>query len=194
MSRKFKKVNIERLKTIYMDEFQKLGKTKEEAEKSIDDKIKFAKMIDEDVNFIVNRGKSILQNEGKNEQLAKQLEWARSEGASDNDIIIWYNLSSIERALIIECDNMYRSYLFWDLIVRDRLSKEEAARIVHKTFPLYGNVDSETNMDDDDKPLPFELKDRINRFMPKQKNLKERIDKYSSVNAFIRDEIKKGNL
>jgi hypothetical protein len=50
----------------------------------------------------------------------------------------------------------------------DRLSEEEAAKEVKKYFPIFGDPDDTSTSSGDDRPLPCELKDRINIYIQKK--------------------------
>ena len=64
---------------------------------------------------------------------------------------------------------------------------------------IYGDPDDPSQPTGDDKVLPRELKDRVNRYIEKREHtdkdeFKKEIEDSSSFNAFIRKEIKRGNL
>lgn len=76
---------------------------------------------------------------------------------------------------------------------------DEAAIQIRKFYPIYGDSNDTTHTTGDDRPLPYELKDRIDVYI--EKRVKENSEKYksevqqsSTFNALIRKEIKAGNL
>ena len=70
---------------------------------------------------------------------------------------------------------------------------------VRKFHVIYGEPDDTTHTVGDDRPLPEELKDRINIYIIKrpstdQDKYKKEIEESSTLNALLRKEIKIGNI
>jgi len=70
---------------------------------------------------------------------------------------------------------------------------------LRKHRAIFGNPDDITDITGKDRPLPYELKDRINIYIENKsqkepEQFKKDIEKSSSFNALIRKEIKKGNI
>jgi hypothetical protein len=70
---------------------------------------------------------------------------------------------------------------------------------VEKSLPIYGDPDDTSHKTGDDRPLPDELKNRINIYIEKRvrdnpEKYKNEIEESSTFNALIRKEIKAGNL
>ena len=126
------------------------------------------------------------------------LEKKRKEGVKDQDIRKWYSLHPLERRTMLEFDNITRTADF----IKERnkgKTEEQAAKIVRKCHPIFGDSDDTTDTAGDDRPLPFELKDRINLYNTKRcqdnpEQFKKEISKSSTYNAWVREEIKKGNI
>ncbi|MHB8278027.1 MAG: hypothetical protein ACYDIA_10300 [Candidatus Humimicrobiaceae bacterium] len=122
----------------------------------------------------------------------------KNEGVTDPDIRSWWDLHYLERAFIEELDNFFK--MMSHLISRDQgLSVEETAKRTRHAFIIYGQPNDISHTTGDNRPLPFELKDRINRYVEKRtkENLttfKNEIENYDTYNAFIRSEIRKGNI
>ena len=62
-----------------------------------------------------------------------------------------------------------------------------------------GNPDDTAHTTKDDRPLPYELKDRINIYVEKRRQsdpnkFRKEIEQSSTFNALVRKEIKKGNI
>ena len=96
-------------------------------------------------------------------------------------------------------DFISRFTLFLKLREEDGLNEEEAAKRVGKSFPIFGDPDDITLSTGEDRPLPYELKDRINIYVEKRsqtdpKQFKREIELSSSFNALVRKEIEKGNI
>ena len=142
-----------------------------------------------------NFGDIVLTNGKFKSALAK----IRNEGVRDEDIRWWWNMHDLERRMMLKVDDINKSALFIKLIEKDGLDEKEAARRVRKSFPIFGDPDDTTHTFGEDRPLPYELKDRINFYIEKMsqtdpEKLKKEIEKSSTINALIRKEIKKGNI
>ena len=122
----------------------------------------------------------------------------KNEGVTDSDIRSWWDLHYLERAFIEELDNFFK--LMGHLNSRKQgLSVEESAKRTRYAFIIYGQPNDTSHTTGDNRPLPFELKDRINRYVEKraEKNpsaFKSEIQNYETYNAFVRAEMRKGNI
>jgi len=147
----------------------------------------------------LNFGDILLKKEATDEKIRSILAKKRKEGVKDEDIRWWWNMHDLERRMMLKIDDIFRLALFAKLVEEDGLTKEEAAKRVRKLFPIFGDPDDTTHSSGDDRPLPYELKDRINNYTMKRSMLdperyKKEIEESSSFNALIRKEIRKGNL
>lgn len=63
---------------------------------------------------------------------------------------------------------------------------------------MFGNPDDTTLTSGDDRPLPYELKDRVNTWMHKEMaspdEFRRRVEESSTFNALVRSEIRAGRL
>ena len=138
------------------------------------------------------------------ETIKQKLPRIRNEGVRDEDIRWWWNLCNVERCMMLECENFFKSALF---LSEAQNSNASAAGIKVRKFhpvydPIYGDPIYTTDtiqLTGDDKPLPCELKNRINIYIDKRamgaaEKYKNEIEQSSSFNALIRREIKAGNL
>jgi hypothetical protein len=134
----------------------------------------------------------------------------RAEGVTDADIRYYWNLNEIERRWVVEDDNLARMAAYMQALQESppNLSRDEvtawAAGRVRVFFPMYGDPLDRSNTDGDDRPLPYELKDRVNRYLNAysvrfvgrradfEKEL--RAGGFETVNAFVRSKISKGHL
>ncbi|OIP13805.1 MAG: hypothetical protein AUJ99_00875 [Caldisericum sp. CG2_30_36_11] len=132
----------------------------------------------------------------------KIVDKARKEGATDEDIREFWNLNDLQRRMVIWSENLHRVAMA-SYLLRPGLSKDEekkAAAKIRKTFPMYGDPDNTKVTSGDDRPLPHELRGKVDRWRIKiineegEEKIKERLDRYSTFNAMVRDEIRKGNL
>jgi hypothetical protein len=111
-------------------------------------------------------------------------------GANESDIKLWWNLSDLERRMIIWEDSIFRITTF-TCYQSDGCSFDEAGTKLRKAYPLYGDPSDESNTKGDDRPLPNELHERINRMTAEWAPLyvQQYSKTYNTMNAFIRDEL-----
>lgn len=151
------------------------------------------------LNLPLNLGDILLEKESSEEKTKSMLAKRRNEGVRDEDIRWWMNRHELDRKMMIKIDDMNRLALFIKSREEDGLTKDEAAIRVKKFFPIFGDPNDTSTSTGDDRPLPFELKDRINIYIENRSQLdsemyKKEIEKTSSFNALIRNEIKKENV
>ena len=129
----------------------------------------------------------------------------RQEGVTDDDIRIWWNMTSVEQRFAIEQDNQgHLAYIMWAISEghasgpTNEETLDEAAELLRKSHPLYGDPDDTRNTTGDDRPLPYELKDRVNRYVVRRAvdpdAYKREVDRSSTFNALVRQEIRAGSL
>jgi len=133
------------------------------------------------------------------ESIRQEIPAKRKEGVTDGDILLWWNLCDIERWVILEKDNQTNVSYLVNCIQNHNLSMDDAMSRLRKFYPLYGNPEDTSNTKGNDRPLPYELKDRINTYMRKRvssdpEKYKKEVEKSSTFNALIRKEIKAGKL
>jgi hypothetical protein len=144
-------------------------------------------------------GDRLLERELVDERVRALLEKKRAEGVNDRDIRWWWNLSHLERALMAKLDQLNRHVLLRQFIEEEELSPEEAAKKLRTYDPLYGEVDDAPTGSPDDQPLPYELKERVRRYVQRRAildaaALTRDIEGSSSFNHLVRKELKRGNL
>ena len=149
-------------------------------------------------------GESKAENE-KIEKVAqifrRKLEYKRQEGVRDNDIKWWWNLHDVERKMLDQVDIFHRVALLI-FLSEQGLSGEERISEMRKAHPIYGEATLADNIPEgDDRPLLFELKDRINIFINKcsmnsetAEKLRLELENFSSFNAFIRNKIRQDEI
>jgi hypothetical protein len=120
---------------------------------------------------------------------------ARNEGAKDDDISEWWNLHDLQRRMVLWSEEVFRYANFLSFLDQG-MDADEAMRRVRYMFPMYGDPNETTHVSGEDRLLPHELRGRVDRY--REKHGAEAILKWSSsfstFNAFIRSEIKKGRL
>jgi hypothetical protein len=196
------------LEELYIPIFQKtMGMSLSQAKKFFQDMFQLAKeesLKGNTKNFPQNYGELLLEAESIDEKTKEMLAKKRIEGVRDEDIRWWWNMHDYERWMMIKIDENSRMVLFLDEIKKSNANnlekaQEEAAEKVRKFFPMYGDPDDTTHTKGNDRPLPYELKERINIYMEKCKEkdidkFKEDIENSSTFNSLIRNKIKSGNL
>jgi len=151
------------------------------------------------INLPVNLGDILLEQESTRQETKAMLSKRRREGVRDEDIRWWMNRHELDRKMMTKVDDISKLALFKKSMEEDRLSEEEAAKKVKQYFPIFGDPDDTSTSSGNDRPLPFELKDRINIYIQRRsqtdpEKYKEEIVESLSFNALIRKEIKKGNV
>lgn len=149
-------------------------------------------------NLPSNLGDIFLQGEKTDENTRLKFEKKRKEGVRDDDIRWWYNLNDVERKMLCKTDDLFKLVGYKEQRKRG-LSEQEAAEQIRKYHPIFGNPDNTTFAREEDRPLPLELKDRINIYIEKRakensEKVKKEIESFSTFNALIRKEIKAGNI
>lgn len=149
-------------------------------------------------NLSPNFGDILLEKESTDEKIKSMLAKLRQEGVTDEDIKWWWNMHDLERRMMQQEDFMSRFSLLLKL-KDDGLDEEEAAKEIAKRFPIFGNPDDTEFGIGDDRPLPYELKDRINIYIQKRsrtdlEGFKKAIEYSTSINSLIRKAIAKGKI
>jgi hypothetical protein len=144
-------------------------------------------------------GDVLLQREKTDETVRNAFAPKRADGVTDKDIALWWNMHDLERRLICKIDEMNRILTFDNLVQAKGVAEPEAARIVAKRFPVYGDREHLVLGTDDDRPLPFELKWRINRYITERtqagpEGFNAEVEASTSLNALIRKAIQQGKL
>ncbi len=142
-------------------------------------------------------GDRLLEKEKIDGKTKEKFEIKRKEGVRDEDIRWWFNLDDIERRMMLKVDMAHISTLFISELDKGKI-EDDADKTVRKYHPIYGDLNDESHGTGDNRPLPFELKDRINIYIEKQginnPEYKEKIEKSSTFNALVREEIRSKNI
>lgn len=167
----------------------------------------------ESLNLPMKYGDILLEKESTDERVKETLAKKRKEGVRDEDIRFWWNLPDLERSMVVQADSVIRMEPFV-ISIGKGMDKYEAAAEVRKIHPIYEDHDykylikeqksafqfrSLTNTTGEDRPLPYELKNRINKYIEKMlreniEELKKDMENFSTFNALVREEIRKGNI
>lgn len=184
----------------YVPMLQMMGMSSSQAKNNFHDMLKLAKeesQAEGSSNLPQNFGDILIERESTNDKFRSMLAKRRKEGVRDEDVRWWWNMHDLERRMMLKVDEIFRLSLFKELMEEEGLGEEKAAKEVRKLFPIYGDPEDTTNTNGDDRPLPEELKDRINIYIEKRsltdpEEYKKQIKESSTLNALIRKEIKKG--
>ena len=144
-------------------------------------------------------GDRLLERELVDDRVKVLLEKKRAEGVTDHDIRWWWNMSHLERALVAKLDQLNRQLLLRQFIEEQELSPEDAANKLRTYDPLFGEIDEAPPGSPDDQPLPYELKERVRRYVQRRAivdaaALARDIEDSSSFNHLVRKELKRGRL
>jgi len=159
---------------------------------------KVASKKDGTANLSINSGDMLLEAEADKPDIKAMLTEKRKEGVRNEDIRWWWNMHDLERCIMVKIDNLPRMAMYTHNLEHG-MSFEEAAAKVRKCHPMYGEPNDTSNTIGEDRPLPYELKDRVNNYIEKKtlsdpEGLKKKVEKSSSLNALVRDEIREGNI
>jgi hypothetical protein len=189
-----------RLVSVYTEVLQGAGYSRDEAERRVKDAIqRFSRETgDEGPDDLPDKkGDHIIEGakEGRDD-CRRIVRAAKDEGATEEDIRRWWNRSSVERRLICWAEKIAVRDPMYETAKEYGLSDEEARRKVRQFFPVYGDPDEAEDMADEDRPLPHELRDRIEKYRRTQdrSDMREKLKDFSSYNAFVRHEIREGKL
>jgi hypothetical protein len=144
-------------------------------------------------------GEILLKREPTDEKVQTAFAPKRAEGVTNEDIALWWNMHDLERRMICKVDEMNRILLFEKLVQGSGMTELEAAQSVAKRFPVYGDREHLVLGTDDDRPLPYELKWRVNRYLTERakadpEGFQEAAEVFTSMNALLRKAIRQGEL
>ena len=120
---------------------------------------------------------------------------ARNEGARDQDIAEWWNLHDLQRRMVVWSEEVFR-YANFRSFLEQGLDADEAMRRVRRIFPMYGDPRDTTHVTGEDRPLPHDLRGRVDAYREKYgaEATQGWSGGYSTFNAFVRAEIGRGKL
>ena len=143
-------------------------------------------------------GDQLLQRESTDPSVQEQLAKKRHEGVTDADIRWWWNLPAIERVLMEKVDGLQR-YTICLKGSGEGHTPGQAAATLRKLHPMYGDPADTSETTGDDRPLPYELKDRVNSYIQKRSHddplaYKKDIANSPTFNALVRKGIRNGQI
>ncbi len=103
------------------------------------------------------------------ESIRQKLPRKKEEGVRDEDARWWWNLNDVERRMMLAQDLATKSAAVLGLLDSGMASNpQQAVDMVCRFHPVYGDPNDNSQSSGDDRPLPFELKDRINIYIEKR--------------------------
>lgn len=194
--------NIEnQLRDQYLPAFQAIGMSLREAKSTFQNLFQLGNQeADKEgsIDLPLNLGDVLLKKEATEEGIKSMLAKRRKEGVRDEDIKWWMNRHELDRKMMAKFDEMSRMALY--RYSKDKgMSDDKAAARVRKYLPIYGDPEDTSNTSGDDRPLPYELKDRIDIYIQKRSQsnpftYKSDIEQSTTFNALVRREIQNGNI
>lgn len=122
----------------------------------------------------------------------------RTEGVTDSDIQWWWRLPEKERRLIRRLREVSQMATF--IHFKDKWSDGgRAATEMRRLLPIYGDPRDTRHVQGDDRPLPEELAKRVKQYLQRERlrdpsGPASRISHSSSLNALLRQEMRRGQL
>jgi hypothetical protein len=190
------------LEEIYVPIFKGMGMLLSQAEANFHELLKLAKKESQKEgtsSLPQNYGDILLEKESTDDKIKVMLAKKRKEGVRNEDLKWWWNMHDLERRMMLKVSEWTALALFIKLREEDGLNEREAGKIVMKSHPMFGDPDDTTHTTGEDRPLPYELNNRIDIYINKMsqtdpEQFKRDIKEASTLNALIRKEIKKGNI
>lgn len=148
-----------------------------------------------DDQILPGAGDRTLMDEKVDPEVSVVLKSLREEGVRDEDFRNYWNLHYLERETATIYDQVTMLAMAEEF---SRQGRKDPVGEAMKSLPVYGNHLAEGFPEKDDRPLPYELKSRINDWMilnqARGQQFMSDIRKHSSLNAMIRDQIRRGSL
>ena len=146
-----------------------------------------------------NLGNLLLEKEKSDKKVEKVLAKKRKDGVKDTDIKWWWNMPDLARRLMVKVDEVFIYTLYLKFTKEEGLNHEEANLKVRKNRPIFGDPEDKRFAKGKDRPLPDELRNRVNAFFTERaandpKGFRDAVKACSSFNAYIRMQVKAGKL
>jgi len=189
-----------RLLLEYTDAFCALGfgqkDAKHEATQLLSDAKKKAHQLKDTIANLPNLGDDLLRREPQNPEIQEEFDLIRSDGVRDEDIRWWWNQPLLERGLIELADEIIRTAAFIAFL-KQGFEPDDAATKVKKAHAIWAiKLTDLTGSGDEDRPIRYELKRRIQVFLESTPPnvLQADFDRSTSFNALVREKIREGKL
>jgi len=190
-----------KLKDIYVSKLVANGNTLSDSKKIFRRLLRLAKKesrLEGTSHLPKNYGDFLLQESLSKDKTKNIIEDLRKDGVRDEDIKWWWNMHDLERRIIEKIDDNIRIVSFINSR-KEGISEEKAVKDIRKFHPMYGDPKDTSQTTGDDRPLSDELRNRVNAYIEKRsktdpEEYKKEIEKSTTFNALIRQEIRKGNI
>ena len=149
-------------------------------------------------NLPPDYGDRLVAHEATEPAIRERFAASRRDGVRDEDIRMWWNMPDFHRRMAMADDAQTHMMVFAHHIQAGRSRAEAAARL-RQFHPMYGNPEDTSHTTGDDRPLPYELKDRVNRYIERRMQgdveaYQRDIEQSSTFNALVRREVRAGHL
>ncbi len=190
-----------KLENIYIPKLIANGNTKSDSKKILLRLLRIAKKESRSEGtsqLPKNYGDFLLQKSLNSDKHKTIVEDLRKDGVRNEDIKWWWNMHDLERRIIEKIDDNIRMTCFINNC-KEGMSEKKATENVIKFYPIYGDPKDTSKTSEDDRSLPDELKNRVNAYIEKRSKVdpeeyKKEIEKSTTFNALVRQEIRKGNI
>jgi hypothetical protein len=147
---------------------------------------------------LTNAAESYLAKAQTDPAMRAILEAKRADGVTEADIRWWWNLHDLERRMMgLDDDNSKLAFIL-QKTQEQGLPVQQAATELRRFMPIYGDPTDTRHTTGDDRPLPHELKDRVNRWlqtkMPDPDGFRRQLARTTTYNAFVRAELRAGRV
>lgn len=119
------------------------------------------------------------------------------DGVRDEDIRLWWDLDEVERQMV-GIDDELAQLAVWIGGKQRGLSDADAGLGVRKTMPMYGVPEHMSSAFDGRRLLPFELKDRVMRWLERNASRVDPAhlpwDEFETYNDWVRHTVENGDL
>jgi hypothetical protein len=147
---------------------------------------------------LANAAESYLAKAQTDPAMRAKLEAKRADGVTDADIRWWWNLHDLERRMMALDDDNSKVAFIIHKTREQGLTVEQAAAELRRSMPIYGDPADTRRTTGDDRPLPYELKDRVNRWlqtkMPDPDRFRRQLAQATTYNALVRAELRAGKV
>ncbi len=214
-------VDEDHIKEAAIERIQKYVRSKEEAASIVDalyrrcaDNLAFIRTADSPETLLLLRQNGTYQHVDNisfviSVDSPKMLSLRQREGVHDEDIKRWWEKPALEKRMDLNMEELERALNLKCIMEEEGVTLDKAMRLQRKRLPVYGMPEDYLHSQDPEEenlflsilesPLPYELKYRVDeyltqRFAGNRSALQRESEASSSVNAFIRNQIRLGNI
>ena len=160
-----------RLENIYVQIYQgMIGMSPSEARAQFHRQLEWAKReIDRGGEYVAPEwfGSRLINNRRRDPKIGAYLTKLAAEGVRDRDVIWFWDMHNLDRVMMMFMFTLCVGAC-WNSHSENGLSPEQAGFETRKIHPLYGNPDDTSIAGGEDRPVPVELKDRVDIYIEKR--------------------------